>query len=160
MDNFKFFALAYLNDWWQYDRNFVAGLYPGQSRESRLYWLKEAATYYQVGRRFPEKQDGPERLGKVLDLLDAVLKDVAALTQQNVDQAVYTLAEKFNEAYGNGVDETTSQTMRARHVYSWETFRFNHRYKDISSNDSQMTSHLDFSMFDEIEAEAIASEKP
>ena len=104
MDNFKFFALAYLNDWWQYDRNFVAGLYPGQSRESRLYWLKEAATYYQVGRRFPEKQDGPERLGKGLDFLDAVLKDVGSLTQQNVDQAVYTLAEKFNEAYGNGVE--------------------------------------------------------
>jgi inward rectifier potassium channel len=60
----------------------------------------------------------------------------------------------------DGVDETTSQTMRARHVYSWETFRFNHRYKDISSNDSQMINHLDFSMFDEIEAEAIASEKP
>jgi len=57
-----------------------------------------------------------------------------------------------------GVDDTTSQTMRARHLYPWETFRFNHRYKDISSNDSQMTSHLDFSRFDEIEEEVLQNE--
>ena len=36
MENFEFFALAYLNDWWQHDRNFVAGLLPSQSKEYRV----------------------------------------------------------------------------------------------------------------------------
>ena len=58
----------------------------------------------------------------------------------------------------DGVDETTSQTMRARHIYSWDSFRFNHRYKDISSFDSNMISHMDYTLFDEIEAEAILSD--
>jgi hypothetical protein len=31
-ENFKFFALAYLNDWWQYDRDFVSGLSPRRDR--------------------------------------------------------------------------------------------------------------------------------
>ena len=26
LTNFKFFALAYLSDWWQYDKHFVSGL--------------------------------------------------------------------------------------------------------------------------------------
>lgn len=59
----------------------------------------------------------------------------------------------------DGVDDTTSQPMRARHIYSWETFRFNHRYKDISRHDNHMTSHLDYSMFDEIEEEMFQNEK-
>lgn len=55
----------------------------------------------------------------------------------------------------DGVDETTSQNLRARHIYSWQTFRFNHRYRDISSMDEQMNNHLDFSMFHEIDAEQL-----
>jgi inward rectifier potassium channel len=50
----------------------------------------------------------------------------------------------------DGVDETTSQTLRARHIYSWDKVRFNFRYKDIASNDEQMNNHLDFSLFDDI----------
>jgi len=60
----------------------------------------------------------------------------------------------------DGVDETTSQNIRARHVYQWSTFRFNHRYKDIGSNDEQMNSHLDYGLFDEIEAEALMTDNP
>ncbi|MET3107399.1 inward rectifier potassium channel [Oxalobacteraceae bacterium GrIS 2.11] len=59
-----------------------------------------------------------------------------------------------------GVDETTSQTIRARHNYPWDTFRFNHRYVDISSFDSNSISHYDYSMFDEIEVEALAHDTP
>jgi len=58
-----------------------------------------------------------------------------------------------------GVDETTSQSIRARQVYSWNTFRFNHRYKDISSFDAQMNSHMDYNLFDEIEAEEISNDR-
>ena len=60
----------------------------------------------------------------------------------------------------DGIDEATSQTIRARRVYSWETFRFNHRYKEFSSNDSDMNNHLDYNLFDEIEAELVNNEKP
>jgi inward rectifier potassium channel len=58
----------------------------------------------------------------------------------------------------DGIDETTSQNLRARHIYSWQDLRFNHRYRDISSYDDQMNSHLDFSLFHEIEAEQLAQE--
>ena len=57
-----------------------------------------------------------------------------------------------------GIDETTSQTLRARHVYGFETLRFNHRYKDISSFDAQMNNHMDYNLFDEVEAEALSNE--
>jgi len=49
-----------------------------------------------------------------------------------------------------GVDETTSQTIRARHTYPWDTFRFNYRYQDISTNQDGTTFHLDYSKFDDI----------
>jgi len=53
-----------------------------------------------------------------------------------------------------GVDETTSQTLRARHIYSWDKVRFNYRYKDITSSDEQMNNHMDYTLFDEIIAES------
>ena len=52
-----------------------------------------------------------------------------------------------------GVDETTSQSMRARHIYLWDTFRFNHRYIDISSFDENNMNHMDYNLFDDIEEE-------
>jgi hypothetical protein len=93
VDNFRFFALAYLNDWWQYDRTFVAGLSPGQSVENRVKWLSEAANYYQVNRRFPGEEW--ERFGPVLDVLDAATEELGVLTQSNVDKTVQNLAEKL-----------------------------------------------------------------
>lgn len=104
LENFNFFAFAYLNDWWQYDRHFVAGLSLSNSGNVRLYWINEAASYYQIGRRFPKKKDGGERLGKALDRLDVVLQQAGTLTEQNVDEVVTTLAEKFNADYENGIE--------------------------------------------------------
>lgn len=104
LENFEFFAFAYLNDWWQYDRHFVAGLSLTSSRSARLYWINEAASYYQVGRRFPKKKDAGERLGKALDRLDAVLQQAGTLTAQNVEEVVTTLAEEFNVDYENGIE--------------------------------------------------------
>jgi hypothetical protein len=101
MENFKFFALAYLNDWWQYDRNFVAALSTSQSRETRVYWLSEAAKYYQVNRRFPG--DEWKRFGPLLDLLDEATQE-GALTESNVVQTVQDLAEKLGSARKPGSD--------------------------------------------------------
>ncbi len=100
MENFEFFALAYLNDWWQYDRNFVAGLLPSQSKDNRVQSLYAAANYYQVARRFPKK-DWPgedwRRFGPVLDLLDGAAEVMGGLTQSNVDQTVQDLAKKLGK---------------------------------------------------------------
>jgi len=59
----------------------------------------------------------------------------------------------------DGVDETTSQSVRARHIYRWDAFRFNHRYRDISSFDEQMNNHMDFNLFDDVVAEALLHEQ-
>ena len=98
LTNFKFFALAYLSDWWQYDENFVVGLRrPGNRRET----LVRAATYYQVIRSFAKKWDGgPQRLVKALKELDAVLASVNnTITPANVDQTVTDLATRLGSIY-------------------------------------------------------------
>jgi inward rectifier potassium channel len=53
----------------------------------------------------------------------------------------------------HGIDETTNQTMRARHIYPAEMIRFNYRYKDISIFEDALTSHMDYNLFDVIIAE-------
>lgn len=53
----------------------------------------------------------------------------------------------------HGVDETTNQTMRARHIYPAEMIRFNHHYKDISIFEDALTSHMDYNLFDDVVAE-------
>ena len=98
-NNFKFFALAYLNDWWQYDRSFVVGLSPSLSRDVRARRLMEAATYYNVIRRFPKGS-----MGQVLDLLDATFGLVGPSKPHNVDLAVTALAEVFNQTFHRGIE--------------------------------------------------------
>ena len=53
----------------------------------------------------------------------------------------------------DGVDETTNQTIRARHVYGWATIRHNHRYIDFSTEDESKSRHLDYNLFDEVRPE-------
>lgn len=98
-DNFKFFALAYLNDWWQYDRNFVLGLSPSGNRNVRASRLADAATYYNIIRRFPEGS-----MAEVLDLVDATFGMMGPLTIHNVDLVVTALAELFNQVFKRGVE--------------------------------------------------------
>jgi hypothetical protein len=98
LNNFKFFALAYLNDWWQYDRTFVSGLRP--NGKSRLETLVKAATYYQVIRLFPKGRDVAARLDKALNQLDVVLSGVSnIIAPANVDLTVITLATKLGSTY-------------------------------------------------------------
>lgn len=96
LTNFKFFALAYLSDWWQYDEKFVAGL---RRQGNRRETLVRAATYYQVIRSFSKKYDGsPQRLDKALTELDAALNN-NAVTLANVDQMVTDLATRLGSIY-------------------------------------------------------------
>jgi inward rectifier potassium channel len=48
-----------------------------------------------------------------------------------------------------GVDESTSQTMQARHMWSCDQIYWQHRFVDIMSEQDGV-SHIDYSHFDEI----------
>lgn len=62
-----------------------------------------------------------------------------------------------------GVDESTSQTMQARHMWSCDEIFWHHRFVDIMSEQDGV-SHIDYSHFDEIvpldEAPVAASVRP
>jgi hypothetical protein len=93
-DNFMFFALAYLNDWWQYDRNFVLGLLPSRNRSDRASRIADAATYYNIIRRFPEGS-----MPQVLALVDATFGMMGPITTHNVDLVVTALAQLFKQVF-------------------------------------------------------------
>lgn len=98
LTNFKFFALAYLGDWWQYDERFVTGLRP--QRTFRRECLVDAGTYYQVIRSFSKKWDASQRLDNALNELDAVLSSVNnVITPANVHQTVTDLARRLGSIY-------------------------------------------------------------
>ena len=98
-ENFKFFGLAYLNDWWQYDRHFVSGLSPSSDRNSRAARLADAAIYYNIIRRFPKGS-----MPQVLDLVDATFGLMGPLEAHNVDLVVTALAGLFNDVFNRGVE--------------------------------------------------------
>jgi hypothetical protein len=93
-DNFNFFALAYLNDWWQYDRTFVSGVSPSRDRSIRASRLAEAADYYNIIRRFPKGS-----MPQVLDLIDATFGLMGPLGVHNVDLVVTALAQVFKQVF-------------------------------------------------------------
>jgi hypothetical protein len=98
--NFKFFAFAYLSDWWQYDADFVSRLSAGYS--FRRECLVEAASYYQVVRSFNKKRGdaGSPRMTNALDILDRAFAEVnGSITQENVDTLVTSLAREFRKVY-------------------------------------------------------------
>ncbi len=98
LTNFKFFALAYLSDWWQYDKHFVSGL--RRHGSSRREHLVEAATYYQVIRSFSKKWDASQRLDNALNEVDAALSSVNnIITPANVDAVVTALAGRLGSVY-------------------------------------------------------------
>jgi inward rectifier potassium channel len=50
-----------------------------------------------------------------------------------------------------GVDETTSQTMRSRQIYSSEVIRWNHRYPDLIQQDEHGMNYVDYTKFHDTE---------
>ncbi|GGC60676.1 ion channel [Undibacterium terreum] len=59
-----------------------------------------------------------------------------------------------------GVDETTSQTLRARYVYTHDTIRSNHRYANIFSAADDEGQHIDYSLFHDVEALPERQDRP
>jgi hypothetical protein len=179
-DNFMFFALAYLNDWWQYDRNFVFWLSPSRDRIDRASRLADAATYYNVIRRFPEGS-----MPQVLDLVDATFGMMGPITTQNVDLIVTALAELFKQVFDRGVEISAASkflwirqqlpvvifdrraknsllSLGAKLDGKYATYRaewlkqFDHRELDIQKASAELVRVKDFSPSDETEEHLIA----
>ncbi|WP_114241282.1 ion channel [Dyella sp. C9] len=49
-----------------------------------------------------------------------------------------------------GIDETTAQSMLARHRWSYRDWRWNHRYVDLVHDDELGVSHIDYSVFHQV----------
>jgi inward rectifier potassium channel len=49
-----------------------------------------------------------------------------------------------------GVDETTSQSMMARHQWGTKDVRWNHRYVDLVHRDENGVNVIDYTVFDEV----------
>jgi hypothetical protein len=95
LENFKFFALQYLNDWYEKDRGFINEL-SSITKEIRLRNLHDAAQYYGVLRNFGGVAE------KGLDAAFTLLENAAqtvTLQSQSVIAVVSQLAKDFEIAY-------------------------------------------------------------
>jgi hypothetical protein len=81
------------------DSPFDLGLSPSRDRNGRASRLSEAATYYDIIRRFPEGS-----MPQVLDLVDATFGTTGPLGTHNVDLVMTALAELFNQVFKRGVE--------------------------------------------------------
>lgn len=94
VENLKFAALGYLNNWYWQDKYLVAGLSADKSADERRHCLQKIAGYYRIARSFKKLPD-EERLDLALQLLDKVPNPI-----NDVESAVCNLAEQFKEHYG------------------------------------------------------------
>jgi hypothetical protein len=95
LENFKSFALMYLNDWYEKDRGFINEL-SSITKEVRLRNLHDAAQYYGVKRNFGGVKE------KGLDAAFTLLENAAqAVTRQHqsVVAVVAQLAKDFEKEY-------------------------------------------------------------
>jgi hypothetical protein len=113
LNNFRFFALGYLDDWICDDGRFFYGLSSESTQSDRLATLHEAANYYKVNRTLPTLK-GEERLSAALVALDAV---PAPVTEETIDQAVCGLATRLRQIYGRYAISAASKFLWLR--YRW-----------------------------------------
>ena len=108
-ENFFYFAMMYLNDWYSSDKPFMEGL-SSRSRPDQLLWFNKAAKYYKVTRNFV-KLDNEERLEGALAILNKVS---GPITDENVVTSVNTLANSFQKKYGKYVVSAASKFLWLR----------------------------------------------
>jgi hypothetical protein len=111
IENFRFFAMHYLNDWCLYDNGFVTGLEPTNDTASRLEVLWDATKYYKVIRNLKKVQE-ETRLAGALAAIDSV---ATPITDNTVDAAVDKLAAALNAIYGMNVISAASKFLWLRH---------------------------------------------
>lgn len=110
MENFKYFALMYLNDWQFWDKPFSERIFSNDNKDS-LDAFHHAAKYYKVTRNFPIDVS-ESRLQAALDLVRARR---GALTEKNVCQTVDRLASEFESRYGKNAISAASKFLWLRH---------------------------------------------
>lgn len=109
MENFNYFALMYLNDWYWWDKPFSERI-GGFDRDDSLQAFHEAAKYYKVTRNFSDLED-EKRLAAAHDLVLAVPDPII---EENVCETVQILAAKFQEKYGKNAVSAASKFLWLR----------------------------------------------
>lgn len=110
MDNFKYFALMYLNDWHFWDSPLSERIFSSNEEDS-LNAFHSAAKYYKVTRNFPI-DESETRLQGALDL---VKSDSSKLVENNVCEIVNNLALEFERRYGKNAVSAASKFLWLRH---------------------------------------------
>jgi len=129
VDDFKFAALGYLNNWFQYDKRFVEGLRSGDI-SVKLKSLRGAANAYHVTRNFKTcaDEDDKNRLQHALAALEEV--GGSSVTEEDVDAKVCKLASEIERLYGK-------HTVSAASKFLWFRYR-----SPVVMYDSQARGYL------------------
>lgn len=106
MENFRFFALRYLNHWCDLDKRFVKGISNGS-----VPVLREAVQRYGIARNFKrcQDEDAATRLRYALGELGKVGR--TTITEKNVDKQVCGLAKRLEQLYGKGKISAASKLL-------------------------------------------------
>jgi len=107
--NLRFCALKYLNDWIQYDRQFVRGL--SKTGDDRLGCFTQAAIYYRIARNFKGLADDSTRQ-KLLEALD---RFGGHISEENVNDVVKDLSDQFEKPCGNRAISASSKLLWITH---------------------------------------------
>ncbi|PIQ10753.1 MAG: hypothetical protein COW70_13090 [Hydrogenophilales bacterium CG18_big_fil_WC_8_21_14_2_50_58_12] len=108
-NNFNYFAMMYLNDWYSSDMLFMEGISSSETSK-RLTKFHDAAKYYKVTRNFITL-DGEVRLEGALEIL---LQESGPITDENVCSKVTLLAETLKKRYGKNVVSAASKFLWLR----------------------------------------------
>lgn len=110
MENFRYFALMYLNDWHQWDKPLSDRIFGRDKLDGRdAFHL--AAKYYKVTRNFPIDNE-EHRLQGALELLKS---NRGRPTKENVCKKVDQLALAFGDRYGKNAVSAASKFLWLRY---------------------------------------------
>jgi hypothetical protein len=110
LENFKYFALMYLNDWHFWDKPFSELIFSDDQTAS-LDAFHRAAKYYKVTRNF-RIDESESRLQGALSL---VRSSSGKITENNVCETVNKLAQAFGQRYGKNALSAASKFLWLRH---------------------------------------------
>jgi hypothetical protein len=110
--NFKYFSLAYLNQWLSKDRRYCDALSSGTT-EKQLAALSSAAGFYRIARNLPKKYDKGPRYAVVLDALCSIPETPVSTTE--IIPIIHRTRQTISREYGNkGVLSLTTKFMWLR----------------------------------------------
>ncbi|WP_129591359.1 hypothetical protein [Salinicola tamaricis] len=109
MENFNYFALMYLNDWYWWDKPFSERI-GGPDKDDSLEAFHGAAKYYKVTRNFSGLKNE-----KRLATAEALVLDVKGpISANEACETVRALAASFQEKYGKNAISAASKLLWLR----------------------------------------------